>query len=109
MSLMSVSIITHLLSFIFTTFLVVLVLNMFHEGDYIHFIKIIMVSTIMLIIYPLIKSMPVDLQFMMNSFITWTALIKITSSEVLLWHAIVTALVATVFTNALLPWVLQII
>ena len=106
---MAVSIITHILSFIFTTFLVVLVLNMFHEGDYIHFIKIITVSAIMLFIYPLVKSMPPDFQFMITSFITWTALIKITSAEVLLWHATVTALVATVFTTALLPWVLQVI
>ena len=109
MFLMAVSIIAHLLSFIFTTFLVVLVLNVLHEGDYIHFIKVIMISAIMLIIYPLIKSMPPDFQFMINSFIAWTALIKITSGEVLLWHATVTALVATVFTTALLPWVLQII
>lgn len=97
------AIVAQFLSFLFTSFVVVLVLNMMHEGDYIHFIKLLIVSAIMLFIYPYIIALSPSIAFFINAFIVWLALIKITSEEVTFTHAAITAIIATIFTNFLLP------
>lgn len=95
-----------ILSFIFTTFVVVLILNMMHEGDYTHFIKVLIVSAVMLFVYPITQTLSPSVAIMVNSFIAWTALLKITSEGVTFGHAAITALAATVFASAILPLIL---
>lgn len=103
------ALIAQVLAFIFTSFVVILVLNLMREGDVSDFIKLLLVTAIMLFGYPLVSAMPPQIQTMVNSFIAWVALIKVTSEQVTFWHAAITSLVATVFVVFLLPALLGLL